>query len=419
MATSPITAAGAGRPDPRAAGARVGELFEEHGRMVFALCRLIVREREEAEDATQQTFLLVHRSMLNGVVPEQPAAWVAAIARNECYRRLGRRPPDAVALLDSDGGGDDPAGVVDQRAEIEALCQALAELPRGQREAVVLREFYGLSYRQVAAALELSGPAVESLLFKSRRRLQERLRPIHAAASVLMLPPAIRDVLAAAIPGFSGAAAGSAGATAAGSVGATAAGAVIAKVGSAPLAAKLATALLVVGTGTAVTVGETRHGGPAPSRTAAVVPKAEPQGASDQPARVSGGGFRLRSAPLVLAVDRRRDDGAGADAGKRDAGAADDEGRHADAEREPVDVEREPVDGEREEADRDEPATEEHERAQARELEQRDAGEEEDRELREVTDPQDDGATEERDEVEAPEVDDPPAEDHEVDVEDE
>ena len=262
MEPDPATAAPLDRTDPQSVGSRVGALFEAHGRMVYAVCRMLLREREEAEDATQQTFLLAHRSLLGGVVPERPEAWLATIARNECYRRLGRRPPTPLPLLDSDGGSDDPSRLADQRAEIEALCEALAELPPAQRHAVVLREFYGLSYREVAAALGVSGPAVESLLFKSRRRLQDRLRPIRAASSVLILPLALRDSLAAAIPGFSAAASGAAsgGASAAG-------GALLAKIGSAPLAAKIAAAV-VAGTGTTVTVAELRHDAkPSPARS--------------------------------------------------------------------------------------------------------------------------------------------------------
>ena len=96
-----------------------------------------------------------------------PAAWLGTIARNECRKRLGSRsavPSELVTL----SAGDATEREVARRAEIEALCTALAELPEQQRDAVVLREFYGLSYAEVAAALGLSGPAVESLLFRSR-----------------------------------------------------------------------------------------------------------------------------------------------------------------------------------------------------------------------------------------------------------
>ncbi|HJX46566.1 MAG TPA: sigma-70 family RNA polymerase sigma factor, partial [Gaiellaceae bacterium] len=76
-----------GRPDHGAAAARTEELYRDHGRLVGGLCRALLRDRAEAEDATQQVFLAAHRSLLNGTSPREPAAWLATIARNECWAR--------------------------------------------------------------------------------------------------------------------------------------------------------------------------------------------------------------------------------------------------------------------------------------------------------------------------------------------
>jgi RNA polymerase sigma-70 factor (ECF subfamily) len=227
----------------KAVGKEVGRLFSAHGRMVFALCNVLLRDRPEAEDATQQCFLSAQKSMLAGVVPADPAAWLAAIARNECLSRLRRRRPETVALRDDDlVGGDDLADVVDRRIEIEALSAAIAGLPPAQRQAVVLRDFYGLSYREVSVALGVTGPAVESLLFKSRKRLQKRLRPLRAAGGIAAVPASIRDALIRKIPGFSSGLPGGAGVTA--------------KLLTGHAAAKLAALALVAGAGTAVLATE-------------------------------------------------------------------------------------------------------------------------------------------------------------------
>ena len=102
-------------------------------------------------------------------------------------------------MLDDAAARDlDLAELADQRAEIAALSTAIAGLPSAQRQAVILRELYGLSYREVSAALGVSGPAVESLLFKGRKRLQDRLRPLHGAVA---MPAAVREMLARSIPG--------------------------------------------------------------------------------------------------------------------------------------------------------------------------------------------------------------------------
>ncbi len=238
-----------GRPVPTPAGdtkkigRQVGRLFAEHSRMVFALCNVLLRDREEAEDATQQCFLSAQKSMLAGTTPDDAAAWLAAIARNECLSRLRRRRPATVALRDDDLLSDvEVAEIVDRRAEITALSEAIAGLPPAQRQAVLLRDFYGLSYREVSLALGVSGPAVESLLFRSRKRLQDRLRPFHAARGVAAVPAAIREALIRAIPGFSGGLPGA---------GAGAAGAGLsAKLLSGQAAAKVAALALAAGAGT-------------------------------------------------------------------------------------------------------------------------------------------------------------------------
>jgi RNA polymerase sigma factor (sigma-70 family) len=235
-----------GRRHRRAAGERIAALFEEHGRMVYGVCRLILRDPVEAEDAAQQTFLSAYRGLLAGQEPREPSAWLGTIARNECRARLRSRSTEPGRLV-GEPVGDDLQKDVGRREEINALCAALAELPRQQRDAIVLREFYGLSYAEVGAALGLTGPAVESLLFRSRRRLQERLRPARSALGVLTLPLTLREALAQALPGFGGGASAVAGAGA------------LAKVSSAPVAAKVAAVTLGVGAAGTMATIETEH----------------------------------------------------------------------------------------------------------------------------------------------------------------
>jgi hypothetical protein len=70
-----------------------------------------------------------------------------------------------------------------RRADLAALRQAIADLPGQQREALLLREFGGLSYDELARALALTTPAVESLLFRARQGVRTRLRTAYATLS--------------------------------------------------------------------------------------------------------------------------------------------------------------------------------------------------------------------------------------------
>jgi RNA polymerase sigma-70 factor (ECF subfamily) len=171
-----------GRPDHGAAAARTEELYRDHGRLVGGLCRALLRDRAEAEDAAQQAFLAAHRALLNGTTPREPAAWLATIARNECWARIRARmreplPTDAV---DGAAALSDPLAEAIRNADLAALWRAVAELPPQQRDALLLREFGGLSYEELAGALAVSGSAVESLLFRARQGMRTRLEAAYA-----------------------------------------------------------------------------------------------------------------------------------------------------------------------------------------------------------------------------------------------
>lgn len=232
------------------AGARVAELFEEHGRMTFGICRAMLRDVHEAEDAMQQSFLSAHRALLGGADVRDGGAWIATIARNECRARISARMRNPLPV-----GHDDlaelpgEADVVESGLRAGELVDALSELPERQREAVFLRYVYGLRYAEVSTALGLSLPATEALLFRARRAMRLRLR--HATAAVLVVPVSVRDELASALPGFDSQ-------TGAGA-GAGLAGGVLAKLLSAPAAAKIATATVAASAVGAVGIAQSNE----------------------------------------------------------------------------------------------------------------------------------------------------------------
>jgi RNA polymerase sigma factor (sigma-70 family) len=244
------------RPSERAAGSRVHALFEAHGGMVYGLCRVILRDPADAEDATQQTFLLAFRALLNGHEPRADRAWLATIARNESLGRL-RHADGAPRFVPEDAdlpSLHDTASVAEGNAVRDSMLEAVAQLPAPQRDAFVLRELFGLSYEEIAAALGVTRPAVESLLFRARQTLQADLQPLRTAFAGLVAPLAVQQSLAALTATGGG-------------------GGVLAALGAAPTAAKVAAAAVALGSaGTATGVEVARHPhhrpAPEPSRTA-------------------------------------------------------------------------------------------------------------------------------------------------------
>jgi RNA polymerase sigma-70 factor, ECF subfamily len=185
--------------------ARVEELYTTHVALVRSVCRSLLRDRIEAEDAVQQTFLSAQRALLNGSSPRDAAAWLATIARHESLARVRARMRDPLPVdTEVEAGGPDAYAVAVTRQDVGELRDALAELPAQQRDAILMRELRGLSYEEVASELSITPTAVRSLLFRARQSLQVRLRGALASFSPGF---AFRDLLARAGGGVAGPAA--------------------------------------------------------------------------------------------------------------------------------------------------------------------------------------------------------------------
>jgi RNA polymerase sigma-70 factor (ECF subfamily) len=153
----------------------------------FGLCLRFLEEREEARDATQETFLRAWR-WRRSYRPASPfPAWLAAIAANLCRDRLRHRgrwgeEPLEAAEEPSDPGGGGPAGQQPDRPLEQAelgvmLRKAIGALAAEFRMAVILRELEGLSYEEIARAMDCSVGTVRSRLFRARQALRELLGP--------------------------------------------------------------------------------------------------------------------------------------------------------------------------------------------------------------------------------------------------
>lgn len=173
---SALASAEPDRGTERAEAAATQRLYERYAGPIFGFCLKRLGSREEAEDAVQTTFLNAQRGLRRGVVPEFEAAWLYKIAANVCNTRhdRARRRPEAVRDLDA----LQDVLAAPERSEpdvIAALPGAIARMPATQRRALLLREWQGLSYREIAADLEITEAAVETLLYRARRSLMANL----------------------------------------------------------------------------------------------------------------------------------------------------------------------------------------------------------------------------------------------------
>jgi RNA polymerase sigma-70 factor (ECF subfamily) len=163
-----------------------------YGARVAAFFRRCGADSSAAEDLAQETFLRIARARHRYIPTAKFTTWlhriISRIAANEGTRNRWRRSttiqsgrsdeerrPGILELEDTPRA--DPAAIVslnDLRARVRT---AVAELPEPQRTALILNRFQGASYDEVAAALDLSIPAVKSLLFRARENVKERLLP--------------------------------------------------------------------------------------------------------------------------------------------------------------------------------------------------------------------------------------------------
>lgn len=149
------------------------ELYRAHAAEVFRYAYAVLGNRADAEDVTQTTFVNALRALERGERPRKPANWLITIAHNlirQRFRQQQSQPRQVELDRDVPSLEADDAG-----PSIEDLVRALQRIPETQREALVLREMEGRSYKEIAAILDVSETALESLIFRARRSLAEEL----------------------------------------------------------------------------------------------------------------------------------------------------------------------------------------------------------------------------------------------------
>jgi RNA polymerase sigma factor (sigma-70 family) len=162
-------------------------LHETYAQRIFAYAYSMLRNREDAEDAVQTTFMNAYGSLRDGRVPQQEAAWLFRIARNVCLNRIRSHQRKPVASTEglAIAGTISVEDVLEQRLHVRALRLALERLPEQQRKAIVMRELQGATYAEIADALDTTQGAVESLIFRARRQLAGALTPVVAGTAPL------------------------------------------------------------------------------------------------------------------------------------------------------------------------------------------------------------------------------------------
>ena len=157
------------------ASREIDDLYRAHVGEVYRYAYAVLGNHADAEDVTQTTFLNAYRSLEQGVRPRKPSNWLLTIASNAIKQRF-RQDQARPRQVELDDRIASPSVGEDDGPTVGELLTALAKIPPQQRQALVLREFEGRSYAEIAGILGVTTSALETLLFRARRSLVEELQ---------------------------------------------------------------------------------------------------------------------------------------------------------------------------------------------------------------------------------------------------
>ncbi len=161
------------------------ELIERHQSLVAGTVARMLGSNSEVEDIAQQVFIRVWKSAGRYTPRAKFTTWLLKITRNLVFNELRRTRRRTHVPIQTESEGEEiplkdetspmpDASLLENELQ-EAIEKAITELPERQRMALVLRRYEELNYEQIAEILDLSVPAVKSILFRARTELRARL----------------------------------------------------------------------------------------------------------------------------------------------------------------------------------------------------------------------------------------------------
>src|SRR5438876_8403878 len=161
------------------------KLVERHQALVAGTVARMLSSNSDVEDIAQQVFVRVWKSAGRYVPRAKFTTWLLKITRNLVFNEMRRSKrhahipiqtePSAEEIPLKDETNPSPDASLLETELRQAIEQAITELPESQRMALILRRYEELSYEQIGEILDLSVPAVKSVLFRARTELRARL----------------------------------------------------------------------------------------------------------------------------------------------------------------------------------------------------------------------------------------------------
>ena len=161
-------------------------IHDRYRTRLFAYARQMLPGRQDAEDALQDVFVRAYAGLRSSSRDLALRAWLFRVAHNRCVDELRRPLPPAPEVLHLVRPSvQDPVAEADVRESLRRLIADIRRLPHQQRSALLMRELGGMSYADLAASLDVSVPAVKSLLVRARISLAQAADARDTACSAI------------------------------------------------------------------------------------------------------------------------------------------------------------------------------------------------------------------------------------------
>ena len=144
------------------------ELVRRYQTSIYRVALRMLGSRADAQDAVQETFVRAWRALPRFRHDSAISTWLYRIVTRRALDKIAsRRSTETLDEVEVEAGPD-PAQAAEDQERLRAVRRAIAKLPPDQRAALVLREFEGLSYQEVAQVLGASVPAIKTRIHRAR-----------------------------------------------------------------------------------------------------------------------------------------------------------------------------------------------------------------------------------------------------------
>lgn len=188
----------------------LGVLLRRHRDALYRFCLHLTNNREDAEDVCQESMARAITRVDSLQAGSAFRSWLFSIARNlsidshRSRKRTCALPDEELVPLPLPLHQESPYDRVEAREEYQTVAEALSKLKKNHQTVLLLREVEGMSYAEIGQRLDLSQAAVETLLFRARKRLREEYTKTGAPVPAVALLGALRGLLSRLAAPFGG-----------------------------------------------------------------------------------------------------------------------------------------------------------------------------------------------------------------------